>query len=360
MTEDHPSGIRRIAPALGLLVLAPVTAEYLYGYDDSTGSLDQLVGGLVIFAPLYGGAALIIREISRRTGRGWPAMLLLGLGFGVLEAGLIDHSMFNPFYRDIEYWDAMFAPTFVPALGVNPNIAMAFTTGHLIWSIAIPIAITEALVPERRTTPWLGKFGLATTVVGFLLAASVVIWWHLEEEAFVPSAGQLLGAATVVVALTVAALRFRRRLPPAGERPPTDPWRVGAVTFALLALPTAVEFALELTNIAVGGWPQRAQASWFAIGWDGFVLNLALLASLTILVVRWSGRTGWGPAHLLAVASGALLANVVTAFATEPIGAVSATAKYAHNTVALFGVAALLAVATLRQRRVENAERAAG
>jgi hypothetical protein len=95
--------LRRIAPALGLLVLAPVCAEYLAGYDDSTGNLSELLGGLFLFAPLYGGAALIIREVTGRTGRGWPAMLPLGLAFGVLQAGLIDHSMFNPSYRDIDY-----------------------------------------------------------------------------------------------------------------------------------------------------------------------------------------------------------------------------------------------------------------
>lgn len=342
--------IRRIAPALGLLVLAPVTAEYLYGYDDSTGKVDELVGGLVILGPLYGGVALIIRELTRRTGRGWATMLLLGLGFGVLEAGLIDHSMFNPSYRDIEYWDEMFAPTFVPAVDLNPNLALMFTIGHLIWSVAVPIAIIEAVVPERRTTPWLTNLGLAITVAGFLLAASFVIWWHLEEEEFLPSTGQLIGAATVVVALTVAALSIERRRRPTSDGPRANPWLVGAAALAIFALPTAVELALELTDASWGPWPRRARASWFLIDWAGFALNVALLAALAVLLARWSSRTSWGPIHHLAVAGGALLANVVTAFAAEPIGDVTTTAKYAHNTVSMLGVIMLLTFAANTQR----------
>lgn len=145
--------LTRIAAVCGLLVLAPVSAEYLYGYDDSTGDLTELLGGLLIFIPLYGAAAVIIREAARRAGRGRPTILLLGTAFGVLQAGLIDHSMFNPNYRGIEYWDDIFGPTVVPGLGVSLALAVQFTVGHLVWSIAVPIAIVESFVPARRTTP---------------------------------------------------------------------------------------------------------------------------------------------------------------------------------------------------------------
>ena len=35
----------RILPALGLFFLSPVCAEYLIGYDDSTGDAVELLGG---------------------------------------------------------------------------------------------------------------------------------------------------------------------------------------------------------------------------------------------------------------------------------------------------------------------------
>jgi hypothetical protein len=88
-----------VAPALFLLLFAPVSAEYLIGYDDTIGDPAVLVFGLVIFGPLYGAPAVLIREAARRAGRGWPSMLLLGLAFGLAQAGLIDQSLFNPDYR---------------------------------------------------------------------------------------------------------------------------------------------------------------------------------------------------------------------------------------------------------------------
>jgi hypothetical protein len=331
---------RRLLPALGLLLLAPVCAEYLYGYDDSTGNLAALLGGLLLFGPLYGGAALIIREVARRTGRGWPTILLLGLGFGIVQAGLIDHSMFNPAYRDIEYWDELFAPTFVPALGVSAGAGLTFVTGHLVWSVAVPIAIVEALVPGQRTSPWLGRLGLGITTAGFGLAAWVVLWWHLDTEDFVPGPGQLIGAAVVVAALAVTAFSLRPRSRPASERPAANPWLVGAVAFVLFVLPTPY-------------------------GWLGFAIMVARLAALLALVAWWSGRAGWSPRHVLALAGGALLANVATAFATEPIGDVSTAAKLAHNLGAVLFVVTLLVAASYRlrgspasgQSRVPDAER---
>ena len=72
-------------------------------------------------------------------------------------------------------------------------------------------------------------------------------------------------------------------------------------------------------------------------------MNIALLAGLAVFLTRWSARP-------VAAAGGALLANVATAFAAEPIGDVDPFAKYAHNTVAVLLVAALLAAAAYRAR----------
>lgn len=59
-----------------------------------------MLASLGIFIPLYGTVAVLIREITRRTGRGWPTILLLGAAFGLIQAGLIDQSLFNPGYLD--------------------------------------------------------------------------------------------------------------------------------------------------------------------------------------------------------------------------------------------------------------------
>ena len=80
--------------------------------------------GLLILGPLYGAPAVFIGETTRGAGRGWPSMLLLALAFGLVQAGLIDQSLFNPDYRAIPYWDELREPTLVPAIGVSASMAL--------------------------------------------------------------------------------------------------------------------------------------------------------------------------------------------------------------------------------------------
>src|SRR5262245_49360262 len=60
-SPDQPPTFRRIGPALLLVVLAPIVAEFLLA--DFT--VRQL-GLLVALMPLYGCGALLIREVARR------------------------------------------------------------------------------------------------------------------------------------------------------------------------------------------------------------------------------------------------------------------------------------------------------
>jgi hypothetical protein len=50
---------------------------------------------LVLLAPLYGGGALLIRELARGAGRGWPTILLLALAYALLEEGITTMSLLN-------------------------------------------------------------------------------------------------------------------------------------------------------------------------------------------------------------------------------------------------------------------------
>lgn len=319
----------RLIPVLALFLLAPVCAEYLTGYDDTVGQPMELLGGLLIFAPLYGAPALLIRELARRTGRGWPAMLLLALAFGFVQAGMVDQSMFNPSYRDIDYWDAMTGPTLVPALGLSAYTTMAFTFGHMVWSIGMPIAVVEALVPKRRTTPWLGRFGFAVVCVLYVAASVVVLVYHLRTEDFAASPAQLVGTGAVVVALVGAALSLRRlRRGPRMDRQVPHPLFVGAASVA-----AAVGFQLLPPT------------------WYGVAGGLAIAVTVCVLALCLSHRTGWTDLHRLALAGGALLANASIAFAAQPIGDVDLVRKLAHNvTIAAVAVALLTAAALVTRR----------
>ncbi|MGW5363172.1 hypothetical protein [Actinopolymorpha pittospori] len=324
------STLARFGAAAGLFFLAPVTAEYLIGYDENVGRFLALLAGLAILGPLYGGAALIIREVARRSGWGWPSLLLLAAAFGVFQAGLVDQSLFNTSYRDIDYWDDMLRPTFVPALGVSAYHLMTFVVGHVVWSIGAPIAVVESLVPARRSTPWLGRIGLTLAGVLYLAASLLIFADHVKSERFLASAPQLAGAGVAVLALIWAAVLLgrRRSRPPVGPRRAPRPLLVG-----LLALTAA-------------GGTQLLPPSWV-----GVAIGVLVAAAVVLAVGRWSRRAGWRPAHVLALAGGAVMANAVFGFLVQPFGEPSLALKLAHNVVLAVGMFALLTLAAWAVRR---------
>ncbi|MDI6105080.1 hypothetical protein QLQ12_41500 [Actinoplanes sp. NEAU-A12] len=50
---------------------------------------------LLFLGPLYGSVAVLIREVARRRGGGWPVMVLLAAAFGLVQAGVVDQSLFD-------------------------------------------------------------------------------------------------------------------------------------------------------------------------------------------------------------------------------------------------------------------------
>jgi len=311
---------------VGLYFFAPISAEYLLGYDDLIGRPLELVFGLLIFGPLYGAPALLIREAARRTGRGWPTILLLSFAAGLVQAGLIDQSLFDPSYRDIPYWHQMRLPTYLPGLGFSAYMALSFLGGHMMQSFAAPIAVIESLNPKLARQPWLGRPGLIVLTLLYLAAAALVLVDQLRSEDFVASAGQLLGSTVVVITLVVVAFRLPRwrRVRPGS---PPRPGVVGVVAIVVIAgrdvLPT----------------------TWLGVA----VAGLALLG-LGVLVWRWSGRIGWGDRHVLALAAAVLVVNVAMAFVIQPLGNPDPVVKYAVNAVFALAVAVVLLVASRRVR----------
>ncbi|CAM5494556.1 hypothetical protein SRIMM317S_04274 [Streptomyces rimosus subsp. rimosus] len=84
--------------AFALVLLAPLVGVHFLG---NTPMSD--LGALFLYLPLYGCAALLIREIARRTGRGWPTMLLLAAAYGLFEEGPVDQMLWNPHYGTADF-----------------------------------------------------------------------------------------------------------------------------------------------------------------------------------------------------------------------------------------------------------------
>jgi len=319
----------RWLPVLALAVLAPVCAEYLWAYDDSTGHPAVLLGNLVVFVPLYGCPALLIREVARRRGSGWPGIVLLAAAFGVVEAGVVDQSVFARDYRGIPYWSDMADPTYVAPIGLSIFLAVTFVMNHVLASIAGPVAVVEGLAGRRGQQPWLGRPTIVLASVLYLAGCAAVYADMLDTSGGgIASAAEVIGAGVVALLLVAAALTVpqRPRHLAAGWVP--RPWLVGLLS-------TAVAGA----TLAYGPSP---------LGTDALI---ATYAAAAVLVWRISRRRGWSAVHVAALASGWLTAFALGAFATDPIGRVTAAEELGHHLGVLGLVALAGCVATTRARR---------
>jgi hypothetical protein len=280
---------------LALFVLAPWAAECSWG-GFALGAYPFVV---LFLAPLYGGAALLIRETVRRTGGGWPAIILLAAAFGVFQAGLVDQSLFNPHYLD----DTQFAPdteigkqlaadaTWVPFVGFSAQQAISFIGNHIALSMCAPIAIVETFVgPERRYRPWLRRPGVVVVAVVYVLGSLLVFSDSGGRKGFLLGVPQLVVAVLAVALLIGAALRR-------GPKPSTAD---------LAANPTSERRAPQWMWVIVVTAGASASAN-LTTGWPGVAFQLTAAATAAVLIVRCSRRAGWDQRHVLAAWAGGLL-----------------------------------------------------
>ncbi|MGW1292930.1 hypothetical protein [Streptomyces sp. NPDC002533] len=317
----------RVGAAVGLLFLSPICAEYLIGYDQIISRPLDMLTGLLVLGPLYGAVAVLIREAARRTGRGWPTMILLSAAFGLIQAGVIDQSLFNPDFVREESWDQDRLPTFVAALGISVKHVVGFVGGHVIWSFCAPIGVVESCVPRIADRPWLGRVGITVMVVLYGLGALVIFKEHSKD--FLATPAQLGTVVVLALGLVVIAFALPQRAPGRGSDGRVPPrWAVGCGAVALMG-------AHQLSSP----------------GWGGLALNVAALVLAGGALLRWSGREGWGPAHVLAVCGAALVVNAALSFVVEPLGDTSPVVKYAANAALMVLVLLLLGWARLRLGR---------
>jgi hypothetical protein len=300
----------RLLLVLALAVFSPIAAESLVGYDDTTGDLLTLLGGLFVFVPLYGAAAILIRETARRFAIGWGGVLALAAAFGVVQAGIIDQSMFSQNYRDIDYWQDLVGPTWIAPLGLSASTTLSFVLGHVIMSFTAPIVLIEGFSPRSADRPWLRPVGLAVTVLLYLAGAWAVLDWHYETESDHASAGQLAGAGAVALALIVLAFVFGRRKAEGVKRQVPPLW-------AIVAAGAVAVFSIG-----------------FYETWTGVALTVVVLGAMAFGAAYFASSTAWGQRQVTALAVGALLSQALTGFLVTPIGDVDLLAKYAHNTIA--------------------------
>jgi len=319
---------RSIAATVTLFFLAPLVAEFLLG-DFSLAMLPLLL----LFASMYGGGALLIRETARRTGRGWPTMLLLGAAYALIEEGYTTQSLFNPNYLHMHF----LRYAWVAALGIGGWWTMLMLNVHVFWSMGVSIALVEGLFPSRARNPWLGKVGTGIVAALFLAgaAASTVISLHMDH--FHASRAQFFVTGLLCVLLIVAAFV----VPGPGERrgtlPVPSPWATGAGVFVFAGV---VFFAPP--PLAWGAVAMMAVAD---------VFFLALLRGL-------SRRRDWTPLHTLSVAAGGAVFYGLHAFIGHPVIPSRPWVVLVSHVVFLLLAVAVIAMAVRRTQAWMAVERA--
>lgn len=306
--------MRHTAPAVGLFFLAPLVAEFLLGNLPIT-----LLPALALLAPMYGGGALLIREVTRRAGRGVPTMLLLGVAYGLVEEGIATQSLFNPHYVGAD----LLSVGYVPWLGIAVPWTLFVLTLHAVGSTTVPIAIAELCTRDRRTTPWLGRPGLAVAAALFVVGVVGNAAFQMANDPFRATPAQFAGTVVLAALAVVVGLRLPRRAGLPGAVP--APWVVG------------------LIGLAAGVVGELAPLSY-----GGVAVLAALWAALAVLAARWSVRAAWTPRHTLAATAAALVTYAWHAFPESPVIPVSTTVDLVGNTVFALGALLLIGMAWRR------------
>ncbi len=302
--QHHPEVPRTastgLAPALTLLLLAPIIAEVLLGAT-RLSVLYVLIPEIMV----WGCGALIIREAVRRWQAGWTSMILLGLALALAEECVIQQTSLAPL--------GGVAPAHVYGrfFGVNWVYLLALLVYECVWVVLVPVELTELIFPARHHRPWLRKRGLIISGIIFVLG-SYIAWFAWTQRArpmvfhvpkYQPPLLDILLALGAIVLVVLAAFRVRgsHGPEPQSARSAPRPWLAGLATF-LLALP-----CFAVIGLAYGA---AARLPF----WVAMVGGIAWAALSLLLIRRWASSVGWREMHRFVLVFGAMLASMAAGF----------------------------------------------
>lgn len=298
MVLERPSIWRRAAPALTLVVLAPVIGEVLTG-----ATRLSFIFVLIPEMMVWGCGALLIRETVRRWDGGGMSMVLMGLALAVAEEWVIQQTSLSPFA-----WPGAMV-SYGRLWGVNWIWFLIMLGYECVWVTLVPVQVTELLFRERRRERWLSNGGFVATGVVFLVGCFFAwfLWTHIARPktfhvpVYQPPVGQLILGVGMIVALVLAAYALRRVGSDKAER-----WTLPVWPTCLAAVVLGVPW-FGLMAFVFGG-----RASWPF--WVPMILGCVLGLVAWALVAYWTGARGWDDMRRWALVFGATLASMACGF----------------------------------------------
>jgi len=313
--------LSRVAPGLTLMVLAPLIAELLPG---ATRLSSAFVFPIEVV--IWGGGALVARELACRRSLGWVGLVALALALSMAEECLIQQTSFAPLVVKIQ------GVEYARAFGVNYVYLLWALLYESLFVVVIPVGLAHLLFACRARDPWLSRAG-AVIIALLFMPACFAAWYGWNQIArvkvfhlapyYLPThlavAGVVAIALLIGTALVVGpkwSARFAKPLPPPHP----------ALLFLLAATVPVAIFALEV--LAFGIAPTVPPAAAVALA--------AIIAAALLLVPRCRAAPTWRVGHEFAALYGATLAN----FAVTFVG-------FGNNPLDLYGKIVLDVVATL-------------
>jgi len=294
----RPSVIRRMAPAFTLALLAPLLAEVLPG-----ATRFSAIFVFPIEVCVWGIGAVLIREIVRRKGLGWPSLLLLALVLAVAEECLIQQTSLAPLVIQLK------GEVYARAFGVNYVYLLWALIYESVYVVLLPVLLAELIFPARRNQAWMSRAGIIVSLV--LLAVGCLLAWFSWTQiarvqvfhlpAYTPPLVAVLAALAAIFLLILAALGPARRLGSDRAMRPPSPWLLGlgGAIWAILV------FGLCL--LAFGIAPDFPPAA--AIGG-----GVALSALVIVLLPRFAAHPGWRPIHGFGLVFGTMIGSMGVSF----------------------------------------------
>jgi hypothetical protein len=287
--------VRNRKAAWTLALLVPLIAELTFG------STPLRFGYLILlWLPIYGAGVLLIRELTVRTGRSWPSIILLGVAYELAEDGLGLQALTSPHLYHAADW----AP---PIFGFNVAYWVLNIIYHVVFSVIIPIFLANLLFPAYKNRPYLKKGGLVWVMLFAVLGVAILRGTvpPNQDPTYNEPLGLIIAYLIAIIAIAFVALRIlpRDQTPQTTSLPIPSPTKL----FILGTLGTIIVFGL-MYPFAGAHQPLFTQGTWAYVP---ITLGVVLSIGIFVSIAKWSRSLQWKARPALALVSGALVGHTL-------------------------------------------------
>lgn len=163
-------------PILTVLLVTPFLTELLSNnLPPSSFFLPHVYLSLATIA--YGIPVLLLREFAVRRQMGIPALICLGLAYGIYNEGIIAKTFYLVQNVPVDTFDHY---GFLG--GIDIPWAVTISIWHSTHSLLYPLLLTYWLFPDHREQPWLGRKCILGLAIPTILLATLIFFTRSNDR----------------------------------------------------------------------------------------------------------------------------------------------------------------------------------